>query len=66
MSCFSGFAILVLNVRGSTGHGRKYMKSVDHDWYGDNRLDPIAAIKMLENDSRILARPPPFFLMQTS
>jgi dipeptidyl aminopeptidase/acylaminoacyl peptidase len=31
----------------------KYMKQVDHDWGGKDRLDLIEGLKMLEKDSRI-------------
>jgi esterase/lipase len=49
----NGFAVFVPNVRGSTGYGMKYMKQVDHDWGGKDRLDHVEGIKMLEKDSRI-------------
>ena len=49
----NGFAVMVPNVRGSSGYGFKYMKHVDHDWGGKDRLDHIEALKFLEQDSRI-------------
>jgi len=49
----NGFAVFVPNVRGSSGYGLKYMKHVDHDWGGKDRLDHIEGLKMLEKDTRI-------------
>jgi len=49
----NGFAVFVPNVRGSSGYGLKYMKHVDHDWGGKDRLDHIEGLKMLEKDPRI-------------
>ena len=49
----NGFAVFVPNVRGSSGYGMKYMKQVDHDWGGKDRLDHIEGLKMLEKDQRI-------------
>jgi dipeptidyl aminopeptidase/acylaminoacyl peptidase len=49
----NGFAVFVPNVRGSSGYGMKYMKRVDHDWGGKDRLDHIEGLKMLEKDPRI-------------
>jgi pimeloyl-ACP methyl ester carboxylesterase len=49
----NGFAVFVPNVRGSTGYGQQYMKMVDHDWGGNDRLDQIEGLKMLEKDPRI-------------
>ncbi len=49
----NGFAVFVPNVRGSTGYGLKYMKYVDHDWGGLDRLDHVHAMKMLHKDSRL-------------
>jgi hypothetical protein len=37
-----GFAVFVPNVRGSSGYGLDYMKRVDHDWGGQDRLDHVA------------------------
>jgi dipeptidyl aminopeptidase/acylaminoacyl peptidase len=49
----NGLAVFVPNVRGSSGYGLKYMKMVDHDWGGKDRLDLLAGLKALEKDSRI-------------
>jgi pimeloyl-ACP methyl ester carboxylesterase len=50
----NGFAVFVPNVRGSEGYGLRYMKYVDHDWGGDDRLDHVHAMtEVLPNDSRI-------------
>jgi pimeloyl-ACP methyl ester carboxylesterase len=49
----NGFAVFVPNVRGSTGYGLKYMKMVDLDWGGKDRLDQIEGLKVLEKDPRI-------------
>ncbi len=49
-----GFAVFVPNVRGSTGYGLSYMKRVDHDWGGKDRLDHVHAMtKVLPLDARI-------------
>ena len=44
----NGFAVFVPNVRGSTGYGLKFMKMVDHDWGGKDRLDLVEGLKGLE------------------
>jgi pimeloyl-ACP methyl ester carboxylesterase len=49
----SGFAVFVPNVRGSTGYGLSYMKHVDHDWGGQDRLDHVHAMGLLAKDSRL-------------
>jgi dipeptidyl aminopeptidase/acylaminoacyl peptidase len=49
----NGLAVLVPNVRGSTGYGSRYMKMVDKDWGGNDRLDLIEGLKVLERDPRI-------------
>jgi pimeloyl-ACP methyl ester carboxylesterase len=49
----NGFAVFVPNVRGSTGYGLSYMKHVDHDWGGFDRLDHDHAMKILTKDSRL-------------
>ena len=50
----NGFAVFVPNVRGSSGYGLKYMKQVDHDWGGKDRLDHVYAMtEFLPKDSRI-------------
>ena len=49
-----GFAVFVPNVRGSTGYGMDYMKRVDHDWGGQDRLDHVHAMtEVLANDERV-------------
>ena len=49
----NGFAVFVPNVRGSTGYGLSYMKQVDHDWGGLDRLDHVHAMKLLKKDPRL-------------
>lgn len=49
----NGFAVFVPNVRGSQGYGLSYMKRVDRDWGGLDRLDHVAAFKCLEADPRL-------------
>lgn len=49
----NGLAVFVPNVRGSTGYGLNYMKHVDHDWGGFDRLDHVHAMKILKKDSRL-------------
>jgi acetyl esterase/lipase len=49
----NGFAVFVPNVRGSTGYGLEYMKRVDHDWGGADRLDHIAGLQFLRDDARL-------------
>ncbi|MBP1693262.1 MAG: peptidase family protein, partial [Chloroflexi bacterium] len=49
----NGFAVWVPNVRGSTGYGMSYMKHVDHDWGGLDRLDHVAAFDLLHKDPRL-------------
>jgi pimeloyl-ACP methyl ester carboxylesterase len=49
----NGFAVFVPNVRGSMGYGLSYMKQVDHDWGGLDRLDHVHAMKVLKKDSRL-------------
>jgi len=49
-----GFAVFVPNVRGSTGYGLNYMKQVDCDWGGQDRLDHVHAMtKVLPKDKRL-------------
>ena len=49
-----GFAVFVPNVRGSEGYGLNYMKQVDHDWGGQDRLDHVHAMtKVLPKDKRL-------------
>ena len=49
----NGFAVWVPNVRGSSGYGISYMKRVDRDWGGLDRLDHVAAFEMLRGDDRL-------------
>ncbi|MBX3011377.1 MAG: S9 family peptidase [Caldilineaceae bacterium] len=49
----NGFAVWVPNVRGSTGYGLEYMKRIDHDWGGLDRLDHVAAVTLLRQDARL-------------
>ena len=49
----NGFAVFVPNARGSEGYGQDYMKRVDHDWGGLDRLDHVAAFSHLRADSRL-------------
>ena len=49
----NGFAVWVPNVRGSSGYGISYMKRVDHDWGGQDRLDHVAAFDLLRKDPRL-------------
>jgi len=49
-----GFAVFVPNVRGSSGYGLHYMKLVDKDWGGNDRLDHVYAMeKILPKDHRV-------------
>jgi pimeloyl-ACP methyl ester carboxylesterase len=46
-----GFAVFVPNVRGSSGYGLNFMKQVDRDWGGRDRLDHVFAMQeVLPND----------------
>jgi acetyl esterase/lipase len=49
----NGFAVFVPNVRGSHGYGLDYMKRVDRDWGGLDRLDHVAAFAALRADPRL-------------
>lgn len=49
----NGLAVFVPNVRGSSGYGLDYMKRVDHDWGGSDRLDHVAAFEHLRGDARL-------------
>lgn len=52
-----GFAVFVPNVRGSSGYGMSYMKQVDRDWGGKDRLDHVHAMtKVLPKEKRIDVR----------
>lgn len=48
-----GFAVFVPNVRGSSGYGQEYMKQVDRDWGGQDRLDHVAGVAHLGTDPRV-------------
>ena len=49
-----GFAVFVPNARGSTGYGQDYMKRVDRDWGGQDRLDHVYAMtEVLPQDERV-------------
>jgi dipeptidyl aminopeptidase/acylaminoacyl peptidase len=48
-----GFAVFVPNVRGSKGYGLSYMKQVDRDWGGQDRLDHVHAMKILGEEPRV-------------
>ncbi len=49
-----GFPVFVPNVRGSTGYGLSYMKEVDRDWGGNDRLDHVYAMQeILPQDDRL-------------
>jgi pimeloyl-ACP methyl ester carboxylesterase len=49
-----GFIVFVPNVRGSSGYGLSYMKRVDHDWGGLDRLDHVHAMtEVLPADERV-------------
>lgn len=53
----NGFAVFVPNVRGSSGYGLNYMKQVDRDWGGRDRLDHVYAIEeVLPKDERLDVR----------
>jgi len=49
----NGFAVFVPNVRGGSGYGLSYMKHVDRDWGGKDRLDHVAAFEILKQDERL-------------
>jgi len=49
-----GFAVFVPNVRGSSGYGLNFMKQVDRDWGGRDRLDHVYAMQeVLPKDQRL-------------
>jgi dipeptidyl aminopeptidase/acylaminoacyl peptidase len=49
-----GFAVFVPNARGSSGYGLDYMKRVDRDWGGLDRLDHVHAMtEVLPADERV-------------
>lgn len=48
-----GFAVFVPNARGSSGYGLDYVKRVDRDWGGLDRLDHVHAMtEVLPKDER--------------
>jgi dipeptidyl aminopeptidase/acylaminoacyl peptidase len=49
----NGFAVFVPNVRGSSGYGLEYMRQVDHDWGGKDRLDHVAAFEQLRKHPKL-------------
>jgi pimeloyl-ACP methyl ester carboxylesterase len=49
----NGFAVFVPNVRGSEGYGMTYMKQVDQDWGGADRLDHVAGYHALAGDPHL-------------
>ncbi len=49
----NGIAVFVPNVRGSSGYGLSYMKQVDRDWGGQDRLDHVHAMHILAADPRV-------------
>lgn len=49
----NGFAVFVPNARGSKGYGLSYMKRVDRDWGGQDRLDHVQAMQVLKDDPRV-------------
>lgn len=49
----NGIAVWTPNVRGSSGYGLNFMKHVDRDWGGMDRLDHVAAFEMLRSDPRL-------------
>lgn len=50
----NGFAVFVPNVRGSSGYGLRYMKHVDRDWGGQDRLDHVHAMtQVLRRDPNV-------------
>jgi pimeloyl-ACP methyl ester carboxylesterase len=50
----NGLAVFVPNARGSTGYGMRWMKMVDRDWGGNDRLDHVHAMtEVLPKDKRL-------------
>lgn len=49
----NGLAVFVPNVRGSTGYGLDYVKRVDRDWGGLDRLDHVAGLASLKAHPRV-------------
>jgi pimeloyl-ACP methyl ester carboxylesterase len=49
-----GFAVFVPNARGSSGYGQEYMRRVDRDWGGQDRVDHVHALtEILPQDERV-------------
>ncbi|MFC1936155.1 alpha/beta hydrolase family protein [Chloroflexota bacterium] len=54
MLTLRGFAVFVPNARGSSGYGMEYMKKVERDFGGGDRLDHVHAMtEVLPNDPRV-------------
>ena len=49
----NGIAVFVPNVRGSHGYGLDYVKRVDRDWGGLDRLDHVAGLASLKDHLRV-------------
>ena len=50
----NGIAVFVPNVRGSSGYGFEYMKRVERDWGGADRMDHVHAMtEILSKDERL-------------
>ena len=49
----NGLAVFVPNVRGSHGYGLDYVKRVDRDWGGLDRLDHVAGLASLQEHPRV-------------
>ena len=49
----NGMAVFVPNVRGSHGYGMDYVKRVDRDWGGLDRLDHVAGLASLKDHPRV-------------
>lgn len=49
----NGLAVFVPNVRGSHGYGLDYVKRVDRDWGGLDRLDHVAGLSSLKEHPRV-------------
>jgi pimeloyl-ACP methyl ester carboxylesterase len=49
----NGLAVFVPNVRGSHGYGLDYIKRVDRDWGGLDRLDHVAGLASLRDHPRV-------------
>ncbi len=45
----NGIGVLALNIRGSTGYGKKYQRLIHHDWGGDELKDIDYAAKYFKN-----------------